>query len=183
MKSFGRAVPVCRALAYRTRNFVIWNILTMCYVYQQRSRRTTFNRRLLHWCETNYCLTDAQFDFRPAHSTCDAIVALHSLISEYLNKKKKLYCCFVDYQKAFDSIDHAQLWGRLVKVGIAVKLLNVIKSMYQQIKSCVRFNNELSDFYTCFKGLVLGEALSPLIFSLFSMTLDWIYYMTAALYN
>ena len=128
---------------------------------------SVLNRRLLHWCETNNCLTDAQFGFRPAHSTCDAIFALHSLISEYLNKKKKLYCCFVDYLKAFDSIDHAQLWRRMVKVGITGKLLNVIKSMYQQIKSCVRFNNELSDFYTCFKGLVQGEALSPLIFSLF----------------
>ena len=39
--------------------------------------------------------------------------------------------------------------------------------MYQQIKSCVRFKEETSDFYTCFKGLVQGEALSPLIFLLF----------------
>ena len=55
----------------------------------------------------------------------------------------------------------------MVKVGITGKLLNVIQSMYQQTKSCVRFNNELSDFYTSFNGLVQGEALSPLIFSLF----------------
>ena len=105
--------------------------------------------------------------FRPGHSTCDAIFALHSLIFEYTSKKKKVYCCFVDYQKAFDSVDHVQLWRRLVKLGITGKLLNVIKSMYQQIKSCVRFNDETTDFYTCFKGLVQGEALSPLIFSLF----------------
>ena len=39
--------------------------------------------------------------------------------------------------------------------------------MYQQIKSCVRFNDENSDFYTCFKGLVQGETLSTHIFSLF----------------
>ena len=128
---------------------------------------SVLNRRLLKWCETNNCLTDAQFGFRPGHSTCDAIFALHSLIVEYLSKKKKLYCCFVDYQKAFDSVDHVQLWRRLVKLGITGKLLNVIRSMYQQIKSCVRFKEETSDFYTCFKGLVQGEALSPLIFSLF----------------
>ena len=73
----------------------------------------------------------------------------------------------MDYQKAFDSVDHVQLWRRLVKLGTTGKLLNVIKSMYQQIKSCVRFNEETSDSYKCFKGLVQGEALSPLIFSLF----------------
>ena len=103
---------------------------------------SVLNRRLLKWCEANNCLTDAQFGFRPGHSTCDAIFALQSLISEYLCKKKKLYCCFVDYQKAFDSVDHLQLWRRLVKLGITGKLLNVIKSMYQQIKSCVRFKDE-----------------------------------------
>ena len=116
---------------------------------------SVLNRRLLKWCEANNCLTDAQFGFRPGHGTCDAIFALQSLISEYLYKKKKLYCCFVDYQKAFDSVDHVQLWLRLVKLGITGKLLYAIKSMYQQIKSCVRrFNDETSDFYTCFKGLV-----------------------------
>ena len=125
------------------------------------------NRRLLKWCETKNCLTDALFGFRPGHSTCDAIFALHSLIVEYLSKKKKLYCCFVDYQKAFDSVDHVQLWRRLVKLRINGELLNVIKSMYQQIISCVRFKEENLDFYTCFKGLVQGEALSPLIFLLF----------------
>ena len=95
-----------------------------------------------------------QFGFQPRYSTFDAIFVQQSLILEFLSKKKKLYCCFVDYQKAFDSVSHVQLWRRLVKLGITGKLLNVVKSMYRQIKSCVRFNDETSDFYTCYKGLV-----------------------------
>ena len=47
-------------------------------------------------------------------------------------------------------------------LDITGKLFNVIKSMYDQIKSCVRFDDELSNFYRCHKGLVQGEALSPL---------------------
>ena len=112
-------------------------------------------------------MTDAQFGFKPGYSTVDAVFALHSIIADFLSRKKKLYCCFVDYQKAFDSIDHLKLWRRLVKHGVRGKLLNVIKSMYSQIKSCVKFNGQYSEFYNCYKGLVQGEALSPLIFSLF----------------
>ena len=130
------------------------------------------NTRLLKWCETNDCLTDAQFGFRPGYSTVDAVFALHSIVSDFLSRKKKLYCCFVDYQKAFDSIDHLKLWRRLVKHGIRGKLLNVIKSMYSQIKSCIKFRGQYSDFYHCYKGLVQGEALSPLIFSLFTNDIE-----------
>lgn len=122
---------------------------------------------MLKWCEDNSCLTDAQFGFRPGYCTVDAIFALQSLVSEFLANKKKLYCCFVDYQKAFDSVNHVKLWRRLIKMGVTGKFLSVIKSMYQQIRSCIKFNNVCSDFYTCHKGLVQGEALSPLIFSLF----------------
>ena len=129
---------------------------------------SVLNNRLLKWCENNSCLTDAQFGFRPGYGTVDAIFVLQTLISEFLGRKKKLYnCCFIDYQKAFDSVNHVKLWRRLIKLGITGKLFNVVKSMYDQIKSCVRFDDELSNFYRCHKGPVQGEALSPLIFLLF----------------
>ena len=45
------------------------------------------NNRLLKWCKSNDLLTDAQFGFKPGYSTVDAIFALHSIVSEYLNSK------------------------------------------------------------------------------------------------
>ena len=81
-------------------------------------------------------------------------------------------CCFVDYKKAFDSVDHSKLWKQLIKYGINGKLLKVIQSMYNQIKVCIKFINEKSSFYNCFQGLVQGEAMSPFIFALFVNDLE-----------
>ena len=109
---------------------------------------SVLNRRLLKWCENSCCLTDAQFGFNPGYSTVDGLFVLQSPISEFLSKKKKLYCSFVNYQKAFDNVDHVLLWRRLVKLGITGKLLNVVKSMYRQINSCDRFRYKSNAAFT-----------------------------------
>ena len=63
------------------------------------------SKRLLCWSQDNDIISDAQFGFKPGSGTRDATFALHSIINDTLNEKRKLYCCFVDYKRAFDSID------------------------------------------------------------------------------
>ena len=70
------------------------------------------NKRLLYWSQDNDIISDAQFGFKPGSGTRDAIFALHSIINDALNEKRKLYCCFVDYKRAFDSIDRTYLWKK-----------------------------------------------------------------------
>ena len=82
-------------------------------------------------------------------------------------RKLKLYCTFIDFSKAFDTIWRAGLWSKLVKYNIDGKILTVVKSMYEHIKSCVSFNGENSTFFQCNNGLRQGENLSPILFSLF----------------
>ena len=73
-----------------------------------------------------------------------------SIIFKSLSVKKRLYCCFVDYTiKAFDSVQRVMLWYKLYHIGVRCKLLQVIKSMYSNITTCVQvdgfnyFTNEL----------------------------------------
>ncbi len=47
--------------------------------------------------------------------------------------------CFVDYIKAFDYINRAALYYKLVKRGIQGKLLNVIMSLYDKGKCKVKW--------------------------------------------
>ncbi len=72
----------------------------------------------------------------------------------------------MDYTKAFNTTLREALWHKLFSVGIEGKFLNVIKSMYSQMKSCV-LNSQKSDFLITNKGVRQGENLSPLLFALF----------------
>ncbi len=82
-------------------------------------------------------------------------------------KKRELFCLFIDYEKAFDKVWREGLWYKLVKENIKGKILNVIRNMYDNIKSCVMLNQDLSDTFVCNVGVRQGENLSPLLFAFY----------------
>ena len=55
--------------------------------------------RLTKWSIDNETVIDNQFGFQKGKSTIDCIYILHSVIAKTLALKKKLYCCFIDYEK------------------------------------------------------------------------------------
>ena len=101
------------------------------------------------WSDKNSIVTDAQFGFKPGYGTTDAIFSLHTVISKVLSSKKKLYCCFVNYRKAFDSVNRYKLLFKLARSGITGKLYGIIKSMYESLKSSVKFQCQFSQFFDC----------------------------------
>ena len=100
-------------------------------------------------------------------STVDNIFVLHSLITHFINRGKKLYCCFIDFTKAFDYVVQDNLWFKLVKLGLRGNILNIIKSMYQNVKSRVKMSNMVGNEFFCALGVRQGKCLSPLLFSYF----------------
>jgi hypothetical protein len=73
----------------------------------------------------NNVLTDAQFGLRNKYSTVDPVFILNTLIQKQLLNKNKLCCCFVDYKKAYDSIERSRLWYKFIKLGINGKFRSV----------------------------------------------------------
>ena len=73
---------------------------------------------------------------------------------------------------AFDNVLRNALWYKLHKCGIDLKIVNIIKNVYTNVKSCVRHCNSYSSFCDCDVGLWQGEVLSPLMFSLFIEDLE-----------
>lgn len=77
-------------------------------------------------------ISDAQFGFRQSHSTSDTIFVLHSLINRTLPSRKRLYCCFVYYKRAFCSINRIKLVMNFLHVVIHGKLLIVVRFTYDE---------------------------------------------------
>ena len=55
------------------------------------------------------------------NSTIDHVVVLHLVIELYQSVRKRVFCAFIDYLKAFDSIDRSLLWQKLLSYNITVK--------------------------------------------------------------
>ena len=108
--------------------------------------------------------------FRKGYSTIDNVFSLQALIQKYLcHSRGRFYCIFVDFRRAIDSIAHNKLWDSLQRKGIneQSKFMKIFKTMYSQLKSCVKTNNSLSQFFECSIGTRQGCLSSPIIFSLF----------------
>ena len=113
-------------------------------------------------------LEQNQIGFRKGYQTSDHIFTLREIIENYVrNNKGPLYVCFVDFQKAFDSVDHKPLLQQLVTYGIKSNFLKVITSLYDKVKSCVRGNDSLTDIFPCKRGVRQGCPLSPVLFALY----------------
>ena len=113
-----------------------------------------------------------QTGFRKKYSTIDNVFALHVLFDLLSKSKRKMYCAFGDFQKAFDTVWPVGLWRKLIDSNIRGKCFNVIYNIYQEIKSCVRVNGKLSSFFSCLAGVRQGENLSPFLFAIYLNDLE-----------
>ena len=126
------------------------------------------NERIVNFIEANKLLGEEQAGFRSSYSTQDHIFTLHCILQWYLRvKKKRLYCAFVDYKKAFDLVDRSSLWSKLLNNNISGKILSVIVNLYNSAKSCVFHNGQKSSFFRSNVGVRQGENLSPILFALY----------------
>ena len=78
-----------------------------------------------------------------------------------------MFCAFIDYKKAFDSVNSLALWHKLLNNNIDGKFLKIIYNMYSIAKSCVKVGSKLLDFFTSHSGVRQDVNLSPLLFSIF----------------
>ena len=88
------------------------------------------------------------------------------MIRHFLNNNEFLYCAFSDFTKAFDYVARAVIGYKLLKIGVRGEMLDIIKSIYQNVKSQIKKNNNLSSSFTCNIGVRQGEGLSPFLFSM-----------------
>ena len=97
---------------------------------------------------------------------------LFNIINRFLETNKPLYTIFVDYSKAFDYVVRENLWYKAIKCGISGKILTILRSIYQCVKTKVFSNGLVSEPFYCTLGVRQGECLSPFLFSLYINDLE-----------
>ena len=126
------------------------------------------NRRLMEYAITNNILKPEALGFVAGNRTSDAHLIIHSLIQRYCHQQnEKIYSCFVDFSKAFDTIPRDLLFQKLLNYGINGKFFNNIKTLYTNDNCCIKVGNKLTESFLANQGVKQGCILSPLLFNLF----------------
>ena len=126
------------------------------------------NTRLQKFLNDHNILKKSQIGFLQNHRTTDHIYTLHTLIEKHVNQNRsKIYSCFIDFEKAFDSIWHKGLLLRLLESGVGGKTYDTIKSMYLNNKCAVKIDENRTDYFPQKRGVMQGNCLSPTLFNIY----------------
>nr|KAG5699276.1 hypothetical protein BaRGS_000478 [Batillaria attramentaria] len=119
----------------------------------------------------NPMLRDQQAGFRRNRSCADQIASLRIIVEQSLEWNSPLYINFIDYEKAFDSVDREALWKLLRHYGVPGKIISLIQCTYKDMSCRIAHAGQLSESFEVKTGVRQGCLLSPFLFLL---VIDWI---------
>ena len=125
-----------------------------------------FNR-VYKFLENSRSFYPLQFGFRRKHSTTHALIDIIEKINEAIDKKKIACGVFIDFQKAFDTVNHEILLKKLSHLGIKDNINDWFKSYLQGRKQFVSILGFKSNLITLKHGVPQGSVLGPLLFLIY----------------
>lgn len=117
--------------------------------------------------EAQDLLSDNQWGFRKNHSTEGLLLHLTDTWKWAIDENLKVGVLFIDFRKAFDSVNHTILLQKLKAVGISGNLLSWMKSYLSNRNQFVQVNEVKSDTSFIKFGVPQGSILGPKLFSLY----------------
>ena len=97
-------------------------------------------------------LSDVQAGFRKGGGTKDHIANIRWIIEKAREFQRNIYFCFIDYAKAFDCVDHNELWKILKEMGIPDHLICLLRNLYAGQEATVRTGHGTTDWFQIRKG-------------------------------
>ena len=86
--------------------------------------------RLSAYCEAKNLLSEKQCGFRPHRLMTDMVFAVRRLQEMGRKPRVPLFLCFIDLQKACDSVDHTLLWQVLARLEVPPQMIEVIRRFH-----------------------------------------------------
>jgi len=124
-------------------------------------------RRLLSFVKSCGLLCDNQFGFRENHSTADALLEFLNIASDSLDDKCFLVSVFLDFSKAFDTVDHMVLLRKLDHMGVRGIMNDWFRSYLVGRTQRVVIGKSISSQCSIQRGVPQGSVLGPVLFLLY----------------
>ena len=115
----------------------------------------------------NQLLKGKQPGYRSDRSTTEQIFVLCSIIEQVIEWNSCLYLCFVDFEKAFDSVHRETLWHLLKSYGIPTKLVSMVRAMYKNCRCAVMDETGHLEWFGVRQGCIMSGFL-------FLIVIDWV---------
>ena len=159
-----RVIPIFKS--GETNVFTNYRPVSVLPLFSKVLERLMYTR-LLDFINKNDILYKYQFGFRSNHSPNLALIVLVDKISKALADDEYVLGVFLDFSKAFDTVDHNILYQKLEFYGVRGLALDWFKSYLSQREQFVVYNGTTSsrDRITC--GVPQGSILGPLLFLLY----------------
>lgn len=114
--------------------------------------------------------TTDQAGFRKSRSTIHHLQVINQLIEKCTEYNIIVYICFIDYTKAFDSLEHKSIWEALRRANIEEKYTRIITQLYSNNIACIKLEGQ-GELFPIQKGVRQGDPLSADIYNAVSQHL------------
>ena len=92
------------------------------------------------YLERERLLPESQCEFRPGKSRVDMMFVVPQLQELGRKEGDPLYTCFVNLQKAYDSVDRSLLWVVLARFGVPPVMVDIVRQFHDGMRACVRLD-------------------------------------------
>ena len=123
--------------------------------------------RILRFTEKNNLICPMQYGFRNNMSCVDAIAAITEFIRTEIDKKAQGQACFIDLQKAFDTLDHDILLKELIDYGFRGKMFEILKDYLSDRRQYISHDGVCTKKLKIVSGVLQGSVLGPFLFLLY----------------
>ena len=112
---------------------------------------------------------DLQIGFENGRSIVDHIFVLTTLIEQARACKNDIYLAFIDLRQAYDRVDRARLFRKMISYRIPAQITKIVMDQYDKMEYCVLTEEGRSIFFITSQGLKQGDPFSPRLFNLYIM--------------
>ena len=163
-EKIARVVPIHKkGIMTCTSNYRPVSILP---VFSKIFEKMVYNQ-LVSYLDRHNIISGEQYGFRKGRTTCNAFVNLTNYIYRELDNGMYVFSLFVDFKKAFDSVDHDILLCKLYHYGVRGVAYNFFKSYLSNRYQFVSLNDACSSLKLITHGVPQGSILGPLLFLVF----------------